>query len=362
MQKYKILGKKGEGTFSEVLKAQDIETNRLVAIKCMKKPFKSKEQVNRLREIQAVRRLQPHPNIVQLIEVMFDKSTGRLALVFEFMEMNLYELIRGRRQYLGEERIRSYMYQLLKGLDHAHRTGLFHRDIKPENLLVNDDGTLKIADFGSCKGVYSRQPLTEYTSTRWYRAPECLLTDGYYSYKMDLWSAGCVFFEIMALFPLFPGSNELDQIHKIHNILGTPPPEILNKLKSCGTHMDFEFPQKQGTGLAKLLPNASREALDLLTKLLTYNEEQRGTAKDALRHPYFKTLRDSEKKARRMRFELDKANTLELRLENTLPHLSNTSSPMKLAHTVSENFLNIGTENATGTQDLINMLSSLPKI
>ncbi|RNF11090.1 putative protein kinase [Trypanosoma conorhini] len=362
MQKYRILGKKGEGTFSEVLKAQDIETKRFVAIKCMKKLFKTKEQVNRLREIQAVRRLQPHPNIVQLIEVMFDRSTGRLALVFEYMDMNLYELIKGRRHFIGEGWVMKFMYQLLKGLDHAHRTGLFHRDIKPENLLVNEDGTLKLADFGSCKGAYSRQPLTEYISTRWYRAPECLLTDGYYTYKMDLWSAGCVFFEIMALFPLFPGNNELDQIHRIHNVIGTPPPEVLNKLKRSGTRMDLEFPQKQGTGIAKLLPNASPEALDLLTKLLTYDEEHRVTAREALRHPYFKALRENAKKAKRLRLENEKAKAMEAKVGvNILPQLGSTCA-QTFQYTASQTHYILGTEDATGTQTTVNFASSLPKL
>lgn len=82
---------------------------------------------------------------------------------------------------------------------------------RPENILIMDD-CLKLADFGSCRGIYSKQPYTEYISTRWYRAPECLLTDGYYNYKMDMWGVGCVFFEIVSLFPLFPGTNELDQV------------------------------------------------------------------------------------------------------------------------------------------------------
>lgn len=90
-----------------------------------------------------------------------------------------------------------------------------------ENILIKDD-QVKLADFGSCRGVYSQPPFTEYISTRWYRPPECLLTDGYYNHKMDYWGVGCVFFEILSLFPLFPGNNELDQVHKIHNILGTP--------------------------------------------------------------------------------------------------------------------------------------------
>jgi renal tumor antigen len=89
-----------------------------------------------------------------------------LALVFELMDMNIYELIRGRRHYVAEERVKSYMYQLIKSMDHMHRNGIFHRDIKPENILIMDD-CLKLADFGSCRGIYSKQPYTEYISTRW---------------------------------------------------------------------------------------------------------------------------------------------------------------------------------------------------
>jgi serine/threonine protein kinase len=95
-----------------------------------------------------------------------DQPSGRLALVFELMDMNIYELIRGRRHYLAEDFVRSYMWQLMKSMDHMHRNGIFHRDIKPENILVMDD-CLKLADFGSCRGIFSKQPYTEYISTRW---------------------------------------------------------------------------------------------------------------------------------------------------------------------------------------------------
>lgn len=86
--------------------------------------------MNNLREIQALRRLSPHPGVIKLCEVLYDQPTRRLALVFELMDMNIYELIRGRRQYLQEQRIKNYMYQLLKSMDHMHRNGIFHRDIK----------------------------------------------------------------------------------------------------------------------------------------------------------------------------------------------------------------------------------------
>ncbi|XP_023392895.1 MAPK/MAK/MRK overlapping kinase isoform X6 [Pteropus vampyrus] len=245
---YKAIGKIGEGTFSEVMKMQSLRDGNYYACKQMKQHFESVEQVNSLREIQALRRLNPHPNILTLHEVVFDRKSGSLALICELMDMNIYELIRGRRHPLSEKKIMCYMYQLCRSLDHMHRNGIFHRDVKPENILIKQD-VLKLGDFGSCRSVYSTQPYTEYISTRWYRAPECLLTDGFYSYKMDLWSAGCVFFEIASLQPLFPGANELDQIAKIHEVIGTPAEKTLIKFKQApgkqapGSHRKAFFPE-----------------------------------------------------------------------------------------------------------------------
>ena len=304
MRKYRLVSKKGEGTFSEVLKAQNVKRGDYHAIKCMRNHFESIEQVNTLREIQALRRLQPHPHIITLEEVLYDQPTGRLALVFELMDQNLYEVIRGRRHYLSPQLIKIYIYQLLKGLEHMHKRGIFHRDIKPENILVNHncdfDKGLKLADFGSCRGIYSKQPYTEYISTRWYRAPECLLTDGYYGPEMDLWGVGCVFFEITSLYPLFPGTNELDQINRVHQILGTPPEKTMQKFKSKGAaHLDFNYPSVKGTGIAKLIPHAQPEAVDLMQKLLAYDPDDRITAKDSLKAPYFADLHKMEANLKR---------------------------------------------------------------
>eukprot|EP00051_Salpingoeca_urceolata_P031715 m.12653 g.12653 ORF g.12653 m.12653 type:complete len:468 (-) comp4323_c0_seq1:57-1460(-) len=295
-EKYRVLSKKGEGTFSEVVKCQSLKDGTFAAVKRMKGKFDSVDKVNNLREIQALRRLNPHPNIIDLMDVIYDAHSRTLDLVCELMDMNIYERIRGRKHHLPEALVKSYMYQLCKGLDHMHRNGIFHRDVKPENILLSDD-VLKLADFGSCRGIYSKPPFTEYISTRWYRAPECLLTDGLYNFKMDMWSVGCVFFEVSCLYPLFPGSNELDQIAKIHDVLGTPSAELLAKIrKGAPTSMHFKFPPKRGSGLAQLMPQGSAECLDLLTGLLQYDADKRISAREALRHPYFKELRDAEKR------------------------------------------------------------------
>ncbi|MFT7817325.1 MAPK/MAK/MRK overlapping kinase isoform X2 [Arapaima gigas] len=295
MENYRIVQKIGEGTFSEVLKAQSLRDGRYYACKSMKQPLDSVEQVNSLREVQAMKRLSPHPNIIQLHEIIFHKETGSLSLICELMEMNIYELIRGRQYPLPDSKIKNYMYQLCKSLDHMHRNEIFHRDVKPENILIRQD-VLKLADFGSCRSMHSPPPHTEYISTRWYRAPECLLTDGYYSHKMDIWSAGCVFFEIISLSPLFPGTNELDQVSKIHNILGTPDSSLLHKFKQSRA-MPFNFPPEKGCGLSSLIPHCSAVALSLLYQMLEYNPEERIGAGDTLRHPYFRELQMAEKRA-----------------------------------------------------------------
>jgi len=121
------------------------------------------------------------------------------------------------------------------------------------------------------------------------------MTDGYYDHKMDIWGAGCVFYEILTLVPLFPGNNELDMIHRIHNVLGTPNPRVLERFKRHASHLDFNFPERAGTGLEKLLPHVSRECIDLLRMLLAYDPEERITADQALKHEYFKDLLEADR-------------------------------------------------------------------
>ncbi|XP_061897480.1 MAPK/MAK/MRK overlapping kinase-like isoform X2 [Entelurus aequoreus] len=317
---YKMIKKIGEGSFSEVVKTQSMKDGKYYACKTMKQTVNSAEQANNLREVQAMRRLGPHANIIQLHDLIFDKENGTVSLICELMEMNIYEFIKGgcgcksqkchnksfgpwnnvclylaaRQTPLPDNTVKNYMYQLCKSLDHMHRCGIFHRDVKPENILIKHN-VLKLGDFGSCRSVQSKPPHTEYISTRWYRAPECLLTDGYYSLKMDIWSVGCVFFEVMSLNPLFPGTNELDQIAKIHDVLGTPDQSVLRKFKQSRA-MYFNFPAKKGSGISRLIPNCPTPALSLLYQMLAYDADERITTETALKHTYFRETRLAEKK------------------------------------------------------------------
>eukprot|EP01031_Cornospumella_fuschlensis_P050206 gene50206-61436_t len=112
-----------------------------------------------------------------------------------------------------------------------------------------------------------------------------------------MWGAGCVMFEITSLYPLFPGSNEIDQVNRIHKVLGTPTQELLGRFKAKGaSHISFDFPPQKGIGIQQLVPHASPDSVDLMVKLLKYDAAERISAKEAMRHAYFKDIRDAEAK------------------------------------------------------------------
>ena len=216
------------------------------------------------------------------------------------MDMNLYEAIEGRKKYLPEKKAKFWIYQTLKALDFMHKNGIFHRDIKPENILLLKN-KVKLADLGSCKGMYSKPPFTEYISTRWYRSPECLLTDGYYNYKMDIWGLGCVFYEILTLEPLFPGDDEIDQINKINYILGSPPNELFEKFVKNSAHRnEFNFEHQKGVGINRYLTHVSKDAIDLINKMLIYDPDMRPTARECLNHECFKEFLEYDLKKAKM--------------------------------------------------------------
>jgi serine/threonine protein kinase len=144
---------------------------------------------------------------VKLKEVI--RVNDDLYFVFEFMEQNIYQLMKDRTKEFPEKEVKSIMYQQLIGLAYMHKHGFFHRDMKPENLLVKGDA-VKIADFGLAREIRSRPPFTDYVSTRWYRAPEILLRSTNYNSPVDIFACGAIMAELYMLRPLFPGNNETD--------------------------------------------------------------------------------------------------------------------------------------------------------
>eukprot|EP00743_Colponemidia_sp_Colp-15_P002038 GILK01002212.1.p1 GENE.GILK01002212.1~~GILK01002212.1.p1 ORF type:complete len:462 (+),score=40.00 GILK01002212.1:175-1560(+) len=283
MNRYKTSKVIGDGTYGSVVRGVNRQTGEVVAIKKMKKKFYSWEECMSLREVKSLRKLN-HPNIVKLKEVI--READELHFIFEHLDHNLYQLMKERQKLFPEAKIRNYMYQTFQALAYMHKHGFFHRDLKPENLLVSKD-TVKIADFGLAREIRSRPPFTDYVSTRWYRAPEVLLRSTNYNSPIDTWAMGCIMAELYTLRPLFPGSSETDQMYKICSVLGTPAQSAWPEGYRLAAQIGFRYPQFVATSFSQLIPNASPEALALMTELMRYDPNKRPTASAALQHPYF---------------------------------------------------------------------------
>ncbi|XP_010243458.2 PREDICTED: serine/threonine-protein kinase MHK isoform X2 [Nelumbo nucifera] len=283
MERYKVIKELGDGTCGSVYKALNLETNEIVAVKKMKRKFYFWEECMNLREVKSLRKLN-HPNIVKLKEIV--RENHELFFIFEYMEYNLYQIMRDRQSPFSEAEIRNLMSQVLQGLAYMHRNGYFHRDLKPENLLVTDD-TIKIADFGLAREVTSRPPYTDYVSTRWYRAPEVLLQSSSYTPAIDMWAIGAILAELFTFCPIFPGESETDQLYKICCVLGTPDWTTLPEGMNVSRFANFSISEIMPVNLSDIIPNASLEAIDLITQLCSWDPLKRPTAEQALQHPFF---------------------------------------------------------------------------
>eukprot|EP01112_Ceratiomyxa_fruticulosa_P000081 TRINITY_DN10104_c0_g2_i1.p1 TRINITY_DN10104_c0_g2~~TRINITY_DN10104_c0_g2_i1.p1 ORF type:complete len:657 (-),score=126.72 TRINITY_DN10104_c0_g2_i1:153-2123(-) len=353
MNRYKIIKQLGDGTYGSVLKAINRASGESVAIKKMKKKFYSWEECIQLREVRSLKKL-THPNIVKLKEVI--RENDELFFVFEFLDGNLYELMKDRDKMFPEAKIRNVLNQVLQGLAYMHKHGFFHRDLKPENLLISKD-TLKIADFGLAREIRSRPPYTDYVSTRWYRAPEVLLRSTSYSSPIDLWAVGAIMAELFTLRPLFPGTSESDEIFKICTVLGTPTPATWPEGMRLAGIMNFKFPHCASTPLSTLIPNASPEAISLMQDLMQYDPARRPTAAQALQYPFFQSAIPIPIPPPTISRERPGLNTSSS--NNNL--LANAGLTNNVAHNLNGNANGngIAVENQNGRKDINNSIEEL---
>ncbi|PON52653.1 GPCR kinase [Parasponia andersonii] len=286
-ESYDKLDKVGQGTYSNVYKARDRDTGKIVALKKVRFDTSQPESIKFMaREITILRQLD-HPNVVKLEGLATSRMQYSLYLVFDFMQSDLSRII-SRAERLTEPQVKCYMQQLLSGLQHCHSRGILHRDIKGSNLLIDGSGMLKIADFGLAN-YYSpnhRHPLTNRVVTLWYRAPELLLGATDYGVGIDLWSAGCLLAEMFTGRPIMPGRTEVEQLHQIFKLCGTPSEEYWKKLKLSTT---FRPPQSYKPSLVEVFSDFPASTFGLLRTLLSLDPTYRGSAALALQNEFFST-------------------------------------------------------------------------
>uniref|UniRef100_A0A0E0KXC4 [RNA-polymerase]-subunit kinase n=1 Tax=Oryza punctata TaxID=4537 RepID=A0A0E0KXC4_ORYPU len=284
------LHKIGQGTYSSVYKARDLENGKVVALKKVRFANMDPESVRFMaREIHILRRLD-HPHVVKLEGLVTSHVSSSLYLVFEYMEHDLAGLAATPGIKFTEPQVKCYMQQLLSGLDHCHNHGVLHRDIKGANLLLDNNGTLKIADFGLATffNPNQKQHLTSRVVTLWYRPPELLLGATNYGAAVDLWSAGCILAELLSGRPIMPGRTEVEQLHKIFKLCGSPSEEFWANLElSRATVFKPQHPYHRC--VSNVYKDFSSSALELLDQLLAVDPASRGTAASALESEFFTT-------------------------------------------------------------------------
>ncbi|BBN68491.1 CDC2C, partial [Prunus dulcis] len=269
---YEKLEKIGQGTYSSVFRAREVETGRILALKKVRFDNYQPESIRFMaREIMILRRLD-HPNIMKLEGIITSQSSSSIYLVFEYMEHDLAGLVASSDIKFSDMQIKCYMRQLLSAVEHCHLRGIMHRDIKASNILVNNDGILKLGDFGLANVVNSKnkQPLTSRVVTLWYRPPELLMGQQSMEY------------------PWIYGVSAVEQLHKIFKLCGSPPEEYWKASKLPHATM-FKPQYSYDSSLRERCKEFPTTAVDMLENLLSVEPYKRGTASSVLMAEYFRT-------------------------------------------------------------------------
>lgn len=269
------------------------------------------------------------------------------------MDLDLSRVIQSSIE-LSDLHVQSMMYQILCGVKYIHSANVIHRDLKPGNILINAQGQLKICDFGLARGVLddtesNRSKITKYVATRWYRAPELIISNGIYTTAsklkknhcisqpsnalVDMWSVGCILCEFFGRKPIFKGKDHITQLNSIIKILGTPTKKLIMEI---GSEKVSKEPQRYfsisdsisqaweffdssvhyfKTPFKSIYSGANREALALMDELLKYDPRERITAEQALLHPYlheFHLPEDEPEAPEKFNFDFEQLSPSEL--------------------------------------------------
>lgn len=294
----------GEGAYGVVASAQDMVTGNHVAVKRIKHVLDTYPMATRiLRELKFLRLLRGHNNVIEVKDILVPSDRDRFNdtfVVFELMPCDLSRVILSSAP-LNAANIKYLMFQLLRGIQYLHTAGVLHRDLKPSNILVDSRCSLKICDFGLARAAFRAENdsdhvlWTDYVATRWYRAPELIMPQANnYGPAIDIWSAGCIFAEMLLRKPLFPGNDELDQLRRITEFTGTPSLDIVAKLRNerAQSYLRSLVPSRPADLNAIFPPHSDPQAVHLISAMLEFDPEKRIKAHSALMFDYFKEWRD----------------------------------------------------------------------
>ncbi|KAL4764185.1 Cdk5/Pho85 family cyclin-dependent kinase [Aspergillus foveolatus] len=283
---FQQLEKLGEGTYATVYKGRNCQTGEMVALKEIHLDSEEGTPSTAIREISLMKELH-HDNILSLYDVVHTEN--KLMLVFEYMDQDLkkYMDTHGNHGQLEPAIVKSFAFQLLRGIAFCHDNRILHRDLKPQNLLINSKGQLKLADFGLARAFGI--PVNTFSNevvTLWYRAPDVLLGSRTYNTTIDIWSIGCIIAEMFTGRALFPGTTNEDQLQKIFRVMGTPSERTWPGVSQFPEYKS-DFPVYPPQDLRHVVPRIDPYGLDLLRCMLRLQPDLRISAIDALRHPWF---------------------------------------------------------------------------
>ena len=296
--------KVGQGAYGVVFKVIDKKTKEQVALKKLFGAFQDDVDSQRtFREVMLLQELNGHDNIIRLLNVIKAENDLDLYLVFDYMEADLFNVIRAN--ILQDIHKKFIIYQILKALKFIHSADIIHRDLKPSNVFINSDCHIKLGDFGLARTLDHNPHMgglvTDYVATRWYRAPEMILAAQKYSKPIDMWSVGCILYELLVGTPLLPGKSTKDMIRMMFGVTGFPDRKEYNDVKKeCRIQIDYDDllqeKIKKKKNILQMVQGYTHDevAIDLLLKLLQFNPKKRLTAEEALEHPYVADFHNPE--------------------------------------------------------------------